>query len=83
LPELFRALDLVKKNSLSGEYYLTDTLELLLADGRGVEVIEAVPPQDVLSINTLDDLAKVDAIYRSRPPVSATDINTSVKAGPR
>jgi len=83
LPELFRALDLVKKNSLSGEYYLTDTLELLLADGRGVEVIEAVPPEDVLSINTLDDLAKVDAIYRSRPPVSATDINTSVKAGPR
>ncbi len=81
LPELFRALDRVKKNPLSGEYYLTDTLELLLADGRVVEVIEAVPPEDVLSINTPDDLAKVDAIYRSRPPVSTT--NTSAKAGPR
>jgi len=81
LAELFRALDRVKKNALSGEYYLTDTLELLLADGRVVEVIEAVPPEDVLSINTPDDLAKVDAIYRSRPPVSTT--NSSTKAGPR
>jgi GTP:adenosylcobinamide-phosphate guanylyltransferase len=38
----------------------------LLKDGKRVEVIEAVPPEDVLSINTLEDLAKVDAIYRSR-----------------
>ncbi len=87
LPELFRALDRVKKNPLSGEYYLTDTLELLLADGRAVEVIEAVPPEDVLSINTPDDLAKVDSIYRSRPPVTGVGVNSSTsnpaKAGPR
>jgi bifunctional UDP-N-acetylglucosamine pyrophosphorylase / glucosamine-1-phosphate N-acetyltransferase len=63
---LFEALRDVKKNALTGEYYLTDTLELLLKAGRRVEVIEAVPPEDVLSINTLDDLAKVDALYRSR-----------------
>lgn len=83
LPELFRALDRVNRNPLSGEYYLTDTLELLLADDRAVEVIEAVPPEDVLSINTPDDLAKVDAIYRSRPPVSTASTKTSAKAGPR
>lgn len=83
LCELFRSLDRVKKNPVSGEYYLTDTLELLLADGRVVEVIEAVPPEDVLSINTPEDLAKVDAIYRSRPRVSVTNPNTTAKAGPR
>lgn len=67
---LFDALKSVKRNEVSGEYYLTDTLELLLAKGERVEVIEAVPPEDVLSINTPDDLAKVDAIYRGRPRVA-------------
>lgn len=69
---LFEALQGVKRNALTGEYYLTDTLELLLKAGRRVEVIEAVPPEDVLSINTLDDLAKVDALYRSRVGSKAT-----------
>ena len=54
------------RNALSGEYYLTDVPGLLLRSGKRVEVIEAVPPEDVLSINTPEDLAKVDAIYRSR-----------------
>jgi bifunctional UDP-N-acetylglucosamine pyrophosphorylase/glucosamine-1-phosphate N-acetyltransferase len=68
----FRAADLlaalagVSRNPLSGEYYLTDTLELLLARGSRVEVVQAVPPEDVLSINTPDDLAVVDRIFRSR-----------------
>jgi bifunctional UDP-N-acetylglucosamine pyrophosphorylase/glucosamine-1-phosphate N-acetyltransferase len=63
---LFEALARVQRNPVSGEYYLTDTLELLLGMGRRVEVIEAVPPEDVLSINTLEDLARVDGIYRAR-----------------
>lgn len=65
-PALFDALRRVERNPVSGEYYLTDTLELLLKDGRGVEVVEAVPPEDVLSINTPAELAKVDAIFRAR-----------------
>ena len=40
--------------------------QLLLAEGRRVEVIDAVPPEDVLSINTLEQLAAVDAIFRTR-----------------
>lgn len=64
--DLFTSLARVQRNPLSGEYYLTDVLELLLGAGKRVEVIEAVPPEDVLSINTPDDLAKVDAIYRAR-----------------
>ncbi|MBS0196757.1 MAG: NTP transferase domain-containing protein [Planctomycetes bacterium] len=65
--DLFDALSSVKRNPVSGEYYLTDAPELLLAAGKRVEVIEAVPPQDVLSINTPDDLAIVDRLYRARP----------------
>lgn len=63
---LFRALKRVTRNALTGEYYITDVPELLLAEGKRVEVIDAVPPEDVLSINTPEDLAKVDAIYLAR-----------------
>ncbi|HYD01030.1 MAG TPA: NTP transferase domain-containing protein [Phycisphaerales bacterium] len=64
--ELFAALALVKRNEQSGEYYITDVPSLLLSQGKRVEVIDAVPPEDILSINTPAQLAEVDAIYRSR-----------------
>jgi bifunctional UDP-N-acetylglucosamine pyrophosphorylase/glucosamine-1-phosphate N-acetyltransferase len=66
IKELFAALALVQRNPQSGEYYITDVPALLLGQGKRVEVIDAVPPQDVLSINTPAQLAEVDAIYRSR-----------------
>jgi UDP-N-acetylglucosamine diphosphorylase/glucosamine-1-phosphate N-acetyltransferase len=66
--ELFTVLHAVERNPASGEYYLTDVLALLLAQGKPVEVVPAVPPEDVLSINTPEDLATVDRLYRQRPP---------------
>ena len=63
---LFETLARVSPNAASGEYYITDVPGLLLAAGERVEVIDAVPPEDVLSINTPEQLAAVDAIYRSR-----------------
>jgi len=63
---MFDALSRVKRQASNGEYYITDVPALLLSMGRRVEVIPAVPAEDVLSINTLEQLAAVDAIYRSR-----------------
>lgn len=63
---MFDALDRVERNDVSGEYYITDVPALLLASGRRVEVMEAVPPADVLSINTPQQLAEVDRIMRDR-----------------
>ncbi|MEM7755657.1 MAG: NTP transferase domain-containing protein [Planctomycetota bacterium] len=63
---LFSALERVEKNELTGEYYVTDVPALLLADGDRVEVIDAVPAEDVLSINTPEHLAEVDRLYRER-----------------
>ena len=68
---LFDALRSVRRNPVSNEYYVTDVPELLLTAGRRVEVIEAVPPEDILSINTPEDLAEVDRIYRSRATSAA------------
>jgi bifunctional N-acetylglucosamine-1-phosphate-uridyltransferase/glucosamine-1-phosphate-acetyltransferase GlmU-like protein len=77
--DLFSALRKVERNPASGEYYLTDTLALLLKDGKRVEVVPAVPPEDVLSINTPEDLAVVDRIYRERAGAGAA----AAKAGSR
>ncbi|QOI99222.1 MAG: ribose-phosphate diphosphokinase [Phycisphaeraceae bacterium] len=63
---LLSALARVKRNEGSGEYYITDVPGLLLAEGRAVEVVGSVPAEDVLSINTPEELSKVDAIYRAR-----------------
>jgi bifunctional UDP-N-acetylglucosamine pyrophosphorylase/glucosamine-1-phosphate N-acetyltransferase len=74
--DLFAALCDVPRNEVSGEYYLTDVLSLLLERGRRVEVVPSVPPEDVLSINTPEDLAMVDAVYRRRRP-SAEPVRVS------
>ena len=63
---MFRALSGVKRDEVSGEYYVTDVFEKMLGEGLSVEVIDAVPPEDVLSINTPEHLAEVDRIYRER-----------------
>ena len=63
---LFESLGKVRPSAGSGEYYITDVPGLLLEAGRRVEVIDAVPAEDVLSINTPQQLAEVDRIYRAR-----------------
>lgn len=74
--DLFAALSKVKKNEASGEYYITDTLALLLGEGKRVEVLAAVPAEDVLSINTPEELAKVDGIYRTRSTKRAAGVTS-------
>jgi bifunctional UDP-N-acetylglucosamine pyrophosphorylase / glucosamine-1-phosphate N-acetyltransferase len=79
---LFETLAKVEKNPQSGEYYITDVPAMLLKSGRKVEVIASVPPEDVLSINTLEQLAEVDTIYRSREK-SAKGSHAAVGGAPR
>lgn len=81
LPELFWALQRVGRDAASGEYYLTDTLALLREAGRPVEVIEAVPAEDVLSINTPAQLAEVDSILRARLTMSTAAMPTAPQQG--
>lgn len=75
---MFDALGRVQRNPQSGEYYITDVPGMLLSGGGRVEVIDAVPPEDVLSINTPEQLAEVDRIFRARPVLSA-----ALAGGPR
>ena len=70
---LMDALANLPADDISGEYYLTEVPARLHADGRTVEVVDAVPAEDVLSINTPDQLAEVDAILRTRHQAPATE----------
>jgi len=63
---LFAQLECLEADSLTGEFYLTELPAGLRAAGHTVELVDAVPPEDVLSINTMEQLAEVDAILRTR-----------------
>jgi len=63
---LWPALERIDRNPKTGEFYLTDVPALLLADGRRVEVVDAVPPEDALSVNTPEQLAAADRTLRER-----------------
>ncbi len=74
---LFDCLGQLEPDEVSGEYYVTDVPAMLRDDGCNVELVEAVPPQDVLSINTPAQLAEVDAILKARLEATGT-----IGAGP-
>jgi bifunctional UDP-N-acetylglucosamine pyrophosphorylase/glucosamine-1-phosphate N-acetyltransferase len=63
---LFAKLLQIKPNNQQGEYYLTDVPGILKSEGQAVGVVDAVPKDDVLSINTPEQLAEVDRILRRR-----------------
>jgi bifunctional UDP-N-acetylglucosamine pyrophosphorylase / glucosamine-1-phosphate N-acetyltransferase len=64
--DLFDALRNVTNHNAKGEFYITDVFEILLRAGKRVEVVDAVPPDDVLSINNPAQLAEVDAVLSKR-----------------
>jgi len=63
---LFDRLGRLGNQNASGEYYITDVFELMKDDGLRVEVVDAVPAEDVLSINDPEQLAEVESILARR-----------------
>ncbi len=63
---LFESLANVKNDNSQGEYYITDVPGLLKEQGQIVSVVDAVPAEDILSVNTTEQLADVEAILAER-----------------
>lgn len=63
---LFAALAAVQNDNSQGEYYLTDVPALLKNRQSRIALLDEVPAQDVMSINTPEQLEAVDAILRRR-----------------
>ena len=64
--DLLWALTMLTPNNRKNEYYLTDIYAHLRAAGRRVLAVQAVTAEDVLSVNTRQQLAEVDAVMQER-----------------
>ncbi len=66
LGALLDTLAHVDNRNAAGEYYITDVFHILKKAGRTVHVVDAVPAEEVLSVNTPEQLAEVSNLLRSR-----------------
>ena len=57
-------LDQIRPNNRQGEYYITDAPGLLAAQGKEVRALPVLQPCEALGINTVDELAVVEAELR-------------------
>src|SRR5436190_15690352 len=64
--ELLFALGQLKNKNKKSEYYLTDIFGILRSAGKKVTAVQVVSAEDVLAINTREQLAQVDAIMQDR-----------------
>lgn len=63
---LWSALAEVQPLNAQGEFYLTDTIELLVNRGQRVEAVAVEDARDVLGVNTRVELAKMNSLLRER-----------------
>ena len=66
VPAMLRDLAVLPRDPISGEYYLTTVPHRLAAAGGRVSLVPRVDSQDMLSINTPEQLALVDGVLRNR-----------------
>jgi bifunctional UDP-N-acetylglucosamine pyrophosphorylase/glucosamine-1-phosphate N-acetyltransferase len=65
--ELLHALALLKNTTnKKGEYYLTDIYGILRREGKKVTAVQAMTQEDVLAVNTRQQLADVDLAMQDR-----------------
>jgi bifunctional UDP-N-acetylglucosamine pyrophosphorylase/glucosamine-1-phosphate N-acetyltransferase len=69
-PALAAVLSALGSHNAQGEYYLTDTIELLRQGGRRAEVHCASDYRELLGVNTPEQLAEAERIYLARAPGS-------------
>ena len=55
----------IDNNNAQGEYYLTDVVDIAVANGDVVNAVPCADPDEVTGINDQRQLANVEAIYRS------------------
>jgi bifunctional UDP-N-acetylglucosamine pyrophosphorylase/glucosamine-1-phosphate N-acetyltransferase len=63
---LFSALEKVKSDNVKQEFYLTDTLALIIATGHKVVAVTAVRPEEAMGVNSRSQLCVAGKIMRQR-----------------
>jgi len=62
--ELLPALDEIRADNAQGEYYITDAPGVMVSQGKEVRALPVLKPCEALSINTVDELAVVEAAMK-------------------
>ncbi|MGL4362850.1 MAG: bifunctional UDP-N-acetylglucosamine diphosphorylase/glucosamine-1-phosphate N-acetyltransferase GlmU [Cellulosilyticaceae bacterium] len=60
------ALSKITNNNNQNEYYLTDTIEILINAGHNVDAVAITTPNDILGVNSRAQLAEVTEIMKQR-----------------
>jgi bifunctional UDP-N-acetylglucosamine pyrophosphorylase/glucosamine-1-phosphate N-acetyltransferase len=60
------ALARVTNVNQQGEFYLTDTIAILKAEGRPILALKVLDPREVLGVNTVDQLADAGRAFQAR-----------------
>ena len=63
---LFRLLPLLRADNRQKEYYLTDLVGVVVAEGLRIASIEAHDPQEVFGVNSRGQLQEAEAALRAR-----------------
>ncbi|WP_120635924.1 bifunctional UDP-N-acetylglucosamine diphosphorylase/glucosamine-1-phosphate N-acetyltransferase GlmU [Ruegeria sp. EL01] len=76
---LFGLIDAVGNDNASGEYYLTDVVEI--ARGKGLTVTAvACGEEQTLGVNSRADLAAADAVFQARARAELLDLGVTLMA---
>jgi bifunctional UDP-N-acetylglucosamine pyrophosphorylase/glucosamine-1-phosphate N-acetyltransferase len=65
------ALERIRPSSVSGEYYLTDIVREVRADGRRAVAVLAADPSEMLGANTPEELVALEREIAARREQSA------------
>lgn len=63
---LWSHIDRIPLNPVKDEYFLTDMVDIAVADGQRVEAVSTDDPDEMIGINTRVHLARADAVARRR-----------------
>ncbi|HJT21725.1 MAG TPA: bifunctional UDP-N-acetylglucosamine diphosphorylase/glucosamine-1-phosphate N-acetyltransferase GlmU [Nitrospira sp.] len=61
---LFAALERIDPSNVQGEYYLTDIVQMAVAEGRRVSAVVLDDPDEGLGVNTRQQLAEAEQVIR-------------------
>ena len=76
---LFPLIDAVENNNASGEYYLTDVVEIARKRGLNVTAV-ACDEAQTLGVNSRADLAAADAVFQARARAELLDMGVTLMA---
>ncbi len=64
--DLFQSMEDIKPNNIKREFYLTDVIQILIKRGLKVSSLQSEDPEEILGINTREDLSLAHKILRRR-----------------